>query len=241
MIPPLFFYVSILYLKQEQMCNVFYETRKEAVRMALSEMQERFCQFYVGECRGNGTEAVVRAGYTENRSSTAVIASQNLRKLNIISRIKDLRREALEASGFDKERVREAIMRRMMGIVSTSLTDIVHISPSRDDPHRREILKELAEKNGGQQILDFGELLFVPTTGLTDEADGAIKKFKAIQPTEHSDGGLEVEMHDPIAAARLLAEISGLKQPDTEVNVNVSPAVILQQVEARKAGASANG
>ena len=204
--------------------------------MVLSEMQERFCQFYVGECRGNGTEAVVRAGYTENRSSAAVIASQNLRKLNIISRIKDLRREALEASGFDKEKVRETIMRRMLGIVSTNLTDIVHISPGKGDPRREEVLKELAEKNGGQQILDFGDLLFVPTTGLTDEADGAIKKFKAIQPTERSDGGLEVEMHDPIAAARLLAEISGLKQPDTEVNVNVSPAVILQQIEARKSG-----
>lgn len=209
--------------------------------MKLSEMQERFCQFYVGECRGNGTEAVVRAGYTENRSSAAVIASQNLRKLNIISRIKDLRREALEASGFDKEKVRETIMRRMLGIVSTNLTDIVHISPGEDDPHREEVLKELSERNGGQQILDFGDLLFVPTTGLTDEADSAVKKFKAIQPTEHSGGGLEVEMHDPIAAAKLLAEVVGLKDADTSVNVNISPAVILQQVEARKAGASANG
>lgn len=209
--------------------------------MALSEMQERFCQFYVGECRGNGTEAVVRAGYTENRSSAAVIASQNLRKLNIISRIKDLRREALEASGFDKDKVRETIMRRMLGIVATNLTDIVHISPGTDDPHREEVLKELSERNGGQQILDFGDLLFVPTTGLTDEADSAVKKFKAIQPTEHSGGGLEVEMHDPIAAAKLLAEVVGLKDADTSVNVNISPAVILQQVEARKAGVSANG
>ena len=55
-----------------------------------------------------------------------------------------------------------------------------------------------------------------------------------IQPTEHSDGGLEVEMHDPIAAAKLLAEVVGLKDTDANVNVNISPAVILQQVEARR-------
>ena len=202
--------------------------------MALSEMQERFCQFYVGECRGNGTEAVVRAGYTENRSSAAVIASQNLRKLNIIRRINDLRREALAASGYDKEKVRELIVRRLVGIVGTNLTDIVHISPGRDDPRREEILKELAENNGGQRILDFGSLLFVPTTGLTEEERGAIKRLKAIPTTEHSDGGLEVELNDPIAAAKLLAEISGIKEADNTVNVTVSAAGIAQEVEARR-------
>ena len=155
-------------------------------------------------------------------------------KPKIISRIKALRNEALVASGYDKERVRELIMRRLAGIVSTHVTDIVHISPGRDDPNRDDVLNELAEANGGQTVLDFGDMLIVPTTCMTEEMSGSIKKIKAIPPTEHSNGGIEVEMNDVIAAAKLLAEISGVKEADTSVSVNVSPSVILQQAEARR-------
>lgn len=80
----------------------------------------------------------------------------------------------------------------------------------------------------------------MPTTGLTEEERGAIKKLKAIPATEHSDGGLEVELNDPIAAAKLLAEISGIKEADNTVNVTVSAAGIAQEVEARRS-AGADG
>lgn len=206
--------------------------------MALSELQERFCQFYVGECRGNGTEAAVRAGYTENRASAAAIASENLRKPNITGRIKDLRREALENAGYDKDHVREAIVRRLVGIITTNFTDIVHISPDAEDPDRDEVLRQIAEAHGGQQVLDFGSLIFVPTAGLTEEERGAIKRLKAVPATKDSEGGLEVEMNDPIAAAKLLAEIIGLKESDTTVNVNVTASGIASEVEARRHGAA---
>lgn len=203
----------------------------------LSELQERFCQFYVGECRGCGTEAVVRAGYTDNRRSAASIASENLRKLDIVSRIKELRREALESAGYDRERVREALVRRLMGIIDTSLTDIVHISPDPNDPEREEVLRQIAAAHGGQQVLDFGSMLFVPTTGLTEAERGAIKKLRAIPATKDYEGGIEVELNDPIAAAKLLAEIYDLKSADTTVNVNVTATGIASEVEARRAGA----
>ena len=45
-------------------------------------------------------------------------------------------------------------------------------------------------------------------------------------------------MNDVIAAAKLLAEISGVKEADTSVSVNVSPSVILQQAEARRRAVS---
>lgn len=203
-----------------------------ANEFGLTERQERFCQEYVSDPKGNATAAAIRAGYGE--AGAAVEASKNLRKPKIISRIKALRNEALVASGYDKERVRELIMRRLAGIVSTHVTDIVHISPGRDDPNRDDVLNELAEANGGQTVLDFGDMLIVPTTCMTEEMSGSIKKIKAIPPTEHSNGGIEVEMNDVIAAAKLLAEISGVKEADTSVSVNVSPSVILQQAEARR-------
>ena len=189
--------------------------------MALSEKQERFCELYIGDCRGNGTEAVVRAGYTENRISAADIARQNLRKLDIISRIKDLRREALIDSGYDKEKVKELIVRRMVAAVDTSLTDIVHISPSSDDPNRQSALDAVAAANGGQRVLDFGDVIFVPTVGLTEEAGSAIKRINYNQESEKFPARLDVEMIDPIAAAKLLAEVVGLKDADTTVNVNI--------------------
>ena len=118
-----------------------------ANEFGLTERQERFCQEYASDPKGNATAAALRAGYGE--AGAAVEASKNLRKPKIISRIKALRNEALVASGYDKERVRELIMRRLAGIVSTHVTDIVHISPGRDDPNRDDVLNELAEANGG--------------------------------------------------------------------------------------------
>lgn len=202
----------------------------------LTARQERFCQEYASDPKGNSTAAAVRAGYSPN--GAAVVGSRNLRKANIVSRIKALRQEALAASGYDKELVRQLIMRRLAGIVSTHVTDIVHVSPGRDDPNRQAALDDIAAANGGQNVLDFGELLVVPTTALSEEASGAIKRIKAIPATEHSGAGGEVELNDVIAAAKLLAEIAGVKEADTAVNVNISPALILQQAEARRRAAA---
>lgn len=185
----------------------------------LTEMQEHFCREYVNDPKGNATAAAIRAGYGE--AGAAVEASKNLRKPKIISRIKDLRNAALRESGYDKEKVRELIMRRLTGIVSTHVTDIINISPDRHDPNRGHILEELAEQAGGQRILDFGETLIVPTTALTEEASGAIKKIKVIQATKEADSGIELELNDVIAAAKLLAEISGIKDAETNVNINL--------------------
>lgn len=205
--------------------------------MALSEKQERFCELYVGECCGNGTEAAVRAGYTENRRSAAEIARQNLRKLDIVSRIKDLRREALACSGYDKEKVKELIVRRMVAAVDTSLTDVVHISASSDGPERQAALDAIAAANGGQRVLDFGDVIFVPTVGLTEEAGSAIKRLNYSPASRKFPAKLDVEMMDPIAAAKLLAEVVGLKDADSTVNVSLSPTVILEQVESRREAA----
>ncbi len=201
----------------------------------LNERQEMFCQAYVFECKGNATEAAIKAGYSENRKSAGEHASRLSRNVKIKARIAELKKERLAASGYDREMLKDTCIEELVGMATARLTDFVHLSPDQDDPNREEILNDIAACHGGQRSLDFGGLLATPTYALTDEESGALKTLK------FGKYGLEVETHDRIAAIKLLAEIAGFKEADNTVNVNVSPAVILQQVEARKAGVSANG
>lgn len=205
----------------------------------LELMQERFCEEMSSGIHKTKKAAAIAAGYSENTAGEQ--ASRLLRNVKVKARIKELQREALISSGYDKEKIRELIMRRLTGIVATHVTDIVHVSPDDSDPNRPEVLRELAELHGGQMFIDFGDTLVVPTASLTEDESAAIKSIKIKQETKEAASAVELDMHDPIAAAKLLAEISGIKEADSTVNVTVSPAVILQQVEARKAGASANG
>lgn len=142
----------------------------------LKEQQERFCREYVSMERPNGTRAAVHAGYSEKTACEQ--ASRLLRNVKIKERIKELRREALIESGYDKEKIRESIMRKLTAILETNVTDIVHLSPDAMDPDREQILDDLAELNGGQRMIDFGEMLIVPTTAMTEETSAAIKSIK---------------------------------------------------------------
>lgn len=186
----------------------------------LNEMQEKFCLEYVSDPKSNATQAAIRAGYAEK--SARVKASQLLTKGNIKARIRELRREALEKSGYDKENIRELVMRRLAAIVSTHITDVVQISPDRNDPNRDEILEELARLHGGQSMIDFGEMLIAPTSNMPEEVTAALKSLNIKQIPRTNSMSVEVDLHDPIAAAKLLAEITGLKSPEVQVNVSIA-------------------
>lgn len=186
----------------------------------LNETQEKFCLEYVSDPKSNATQAAIRAGYAEK--SARVKASQLLTKGNIKARIRELRREALEKSGYDKDSVRELVMRRLVAIVSTNVTDVIQISPDRNDPNRDEILEELARLHGGQSMIDFGEMLLAPTSNMPEEVTAALKSLNIKQIPRTNGMSVEVDLHDPIAAAKLLAEITGLKSPEVQVNVSIA-------------------
>lgn len=193
----------------------------ETYETHLKEQQERFCREYVSMERPNGTRAAISAGYSEKTACEQ--ASRLLRSVKVKERIKELRREALIESGYDKEKIRESIMRKLTAILETNVTDVIHVSPDENDPERKQVLNDLAELNGGQRMIDFGDTLIVPTTAMTEETSAAIKSIKVTpaskkQPTPSVD----IDMHDSIAAARLLAEIVGLKQADVQVTINLS-------------------
>lgn len=57
----------------------------------LTQKQEDFIRYYIET--GNGTLSAISAGYCTNRNTAAVIASENLRKPNVLARLNELRDE----------------------------------------------------------------------------------------------------------------------------------------------------
>jgi predicted O-methyltransferase YrrM len=183
----------------------------EEIRGGLSPREEAFCQAYVCDIKRNGTQAAIDAGLTENRKSAAEMASQLLRKIEVKARIRELEREALEAVGIKSPEMAAAVMREYMRIAFSDITDVIHISPSPDDPERGAVLAELARMNGGQRVIDFGETLIVPTANLPSGVTSAIKNISVKYHAKTGAAeGIDISMHDKLNALRVLAEANGM-------------------------------
>lgn len=178
---------------------------------------ELFCRAIAEDIRGNGTQAAIDAGYTQNRASAAVQASRLLKDVKIRARIRELRYEALREAGFSGERSKMLVLEQLHNIAESDITDVVHISPDRGDPDREKVLDDLAAINGGQRVIDFGETLVVPTTALPRRVTSAIKNFKLITDKGGAVAGIEVTMHDKNPALKTLAEIN--KQLSKDINL----------------------
>lgn len=194
----------------------------------LNERQEMFCQAYVFECKGNGTEAAIKAGYSENRKSAGEHASRLSRNVKIKARIAELKKERLKINGYDKDMLKDACIEELLNVATSRLTNYVQLSPDAGDPQREEVLKDIAAAHGGQMSLDFGGMLITPLYALTDEEEGPLKTIK------FGKYGLELEMHDKIAAIKLLSEIAGFKEADGAVSVNISAAGVVHKIEERR-------
>jgi len=68
-------------------------------RRRLSGKQRKFCEAYVGEARGNATEAARLAGYKGTTKALTVVGSRNLGKPSIVQHITELAEKLREASG----------------------------------------------------------------------------------------------------------------------------------------------
>ena len=72
----------------------------------LTGKQEAFCRLYTSAlCNFNGLDAARRAGYKGADNQLAVVASQNLTKLNVAARIQILTDEALSSANITIEKV----------------------------------------------------------------------------------------------------------------------------------------
>lgn len=93
---------------------------------------------------------------------------------------------------------------------------------SQDDNKRAAVLGEL-ELLGGSKITDVlqwdsaGNVYLTATNELPDHVRRAIKKVK-VTPNKDGQNSIEVEMHDKIAALRLLAKHHGLMEATDDTN-----------------------
>jgi hypothetical protein len=153
---------------------------------------------------------------------------------NILRRIKELEREALEEAGYSLEALKLLIMRQLTAHATVDASDLVHIV-YENDARRQAALEQLADANGGQTLIDFGDpLVYVkPTHEWTPEERAAVK---GIKPTKE---GIEIVMHDKQGALKALAEIAGLVK--TDMNVSLSIADGIEEARSRAAQPTAGG
>lgn len=183
-------------------------------RPELNALQERFCLEYVTDPRRVAKSAAIRAGYSEKTAESQ--ASRLLRQVKVKSRVRELEMEALETAGYDRETLRAAVMRELVRIAKSDITDVVAISPSPEDQSRTDALRAHAEACGGQFPLDFGGVLVYPTGPMAADVTAAIRSIKQTKE------GISVELHDKLSALKTLAEITELvRAPQTNVAVTV--------------------
>lgn len=86
---------------------------KKNARLSLKE--QRFVDAYLGSAGGNGTEAVLAAGYNQNRKVAAVTSAKLLRKASIrqeVDRRQNARTDAAIADADERDRVLTEILRK---------------------------------------------------------------------------------------------------------------------------------
>ena len=110
------------------------------------------------------------------------------------------------------------------------------------DADKREAVVQELEAIGAAEATDIiswdamGQIQLTPSSGLSERARRAIKKVK-VTPNAHGNQ-IEVEMHDKLAALRLLAKHRGLLEPGSDdqrpsmIGINVTgPKVTTYEVK----------
>ncbi len=182
-----------------------------------NQQREKFCLAYVYKTNGNATKAAKLAGYSAKTARTS--GSRLLTFVDIQGRIKELTLEAIRESGWDRDKVKDVLATRLFAIAQAEVTDVVNVSPGKNDPNRQEVLDSIAAMNGGQHLIDFGGALIAPTANLPSHVKTAIKSIKTKHTSKGTFLGFDVEMHDPIAAERELRQLLGIGDADSNVNV----------------------
>lgn len=185
----------------------------------LSALEERFCQHYTADLKRNGTQAAIKAGYSEKTSYSQ--ASRLLKRVEIRERLRELEREAAHAAVDNPDELRKHVYRQLVSLATSDITDVVKVVLP-EDPAYQDALDQDAEENGGQYGLPFGDpMVYVrPTDSLPSEVTAAIKTIR------RTKDGVVVEMHGKDPALRILSEATGIiKGGDLTVNVSIADRI----------------
>lgn len=145
----------------------------------LTPLQRKFVLAYIETL--NATESAARAGYKGKRSTLAVVGSQNIRKLNIRTTID----AGLEAYG--KISANE-LLTRLSRIAEGDLSGYLDY-------------KEITRSAGNGKTYQVEVMWFDLERFKADGLGFLIKKVKNL-----SNGGVDVEFHDPVKALELMGK-----------------------------------
>lgn len=170
------------------------KSRKQ-VKTGLSDKMEQFCQEYIIDF--NGAQAAIRAGYSAKTAKEQ--AAQNLTKLNIQCRI----RELAEIKKKNTERTADEVLRAAWKMFELDLANYMTVNEG-------------------------GELQAIPFDQLPKGATKLISKIKEkSRITENADGSrtykdsqLEYEIPDKVKLLEILFKHYGLLSPDNKNNFN---------------------
>jgi phage terminase small subunit len=90
-------------------------TLRSGEEISLTDKELLFCNYYLGECNKNGTQSVIKAGYS--KKTAASIAAENLRKPHIQKYLQDKTAPLMEALGITQE----WILKRLRDTAGTNL------------------------------------------------------------------------------------------------------------------------
>lgn len=153
----------------------------------LTERELLFCNYYLGECNRNGTQAAIKAGFSERSART--YAAQTLAKSNIQKYIHDQTAPVLDAMGADKDR----LLKEWVKIGLSDITDYL------DEDWSIKNLSEI-KKNATGAI----ESVQVDEKVLIGEDEEPVK---VLQKT------VKFKLHNKIKALTTLSEMQGLIKP----------------------------
>jgi phage terminase small subunit len=172
-------------------------TSRKQKETGLSDKMERFCHEYVLDF--NGTQAAIRAGYSKKTAKEQ--AAQNLTKLNIQNKIKDL----INKRSTETEQSGAEVIRRLWELANINISDIMTI-----------------DEGGSVQAIPIDKL--PPGTG---RLISKIKEKRTIK--EAADGSsqtmygqLEYEVPDRRACLELLGKHYGIFMADKNNDIDVA-------------------
>lgn len=143
----------------------------------LTWKQERFCRHYVKT--GNGTQSAIKAGYSPR--TAYAIASENLRKPEVSSRIDEIRAMALDTEEITPQWIAKALIYEL----NHGETDGARIRALELLGKWRAMFTEKHEMDVVQRATD-GDLVATLRGMFGDEvADSLAEKMGVEQPTEH--------------------------------------------------------
>lgn len=120
----------------------------------LSEKQRRFVEFYMGEAKGNATEACRLAGYKGTDNTLGVMAAENLEKPKIKEAIRErqenspevMKRKEIQMWLSQAVRDEEMLMsHRLKAVEILARSQGMFLEQPADSLPRPELVKKLAE------------------------------------------------------------------------------------------------